>query len=50
MPQPVMEASKTQYRTWRVGGKLQHFLQNWKQISNDQFILKIISEGYKLEF
>ena len=35
---------------WRpVGGRLAHFTRNWKQISNDQWILDTVS-GYKMEF
>lgn len=33
-----------------VGGCLSKFLQNWEMITLDQWVLSIISEGYKLEF
>ena len=33
-----------------VGGCLKYFLQNWKMITTDQWVLSIIEEGYKLEF
>ena len=33
-----------------VGGRLIYFLDEWKQITNDQWVLSIIKEGYKLEF
>ena len=32
-----------------VGGRLRFFLDNWKKI-NDQWVLSVIEEGYKLEF
>lgn len=32
-----------------IAGRLQHFLSNWKEITNDKVILDIVS-GYKLEF
>ena len=32
------------------GGRLTHFLQNWKQITTDQWVISIIEMGYKLEF
>ena len=33
-----------------VGGRLKLFWQNWAKITNDSWVLKIIKEGYKLEF
>ena len=33
-----------------VGGCLIYFLDQWKQITDDQWVLSIIQEGYKLEF
>ena len=33
-----------------VGGRLRFFLENWKKITNDQWVLSVIEEGYKLEF
>ena len=33
-----------------VGGRLRFFLENWKKIINDQWVLAVIKEGYKLEF
>lgn len=33
-----------------VGGRLTHFLQEWEQITQDQWVLSIIKDGYKLEF
>lgn len=32
-----------------IAGRLQHFLSNWKEITNDKAILDIVS-GYNLEF
>ena len=32
------------------GGRLRFFLDNWKKITNDQWVLSVIEEGYKLEF
>ena len=32
-----------------VGGRLRFFLENWKKITDDQWVLSIIVEGYKLE-
>jgi len=31
-----------------VDGSLSHFLKEWEQITQDQWILSIIREGYKL--
>ena len=33
-----------------IGGRLSHFLKEWEQITQDQWILSIIRKGYKLEF
>ena len=33
-----------------VGGRLRFVLDNWKKITNDQWVLSVIEEGYKLEF
>jgi len=33
-----------------IGSRLSHFLKEWEQITQDQWILSIIREGYKLEF
>ena len=33
-----------------VGGRLRFFLENWKKITDDQWVLSLIEEGYKLEF
>jgi hypothetical protein len=33
-----------------VGGRLKHFLPNWKKITQDNWVLSIIQQGYKLEF
>ena len=33
-----------------VGGRLIHFLKEWEKITDDQWVLSIIREGYKLEF
>ena len=33
-----------------VGGRLRFFLNSWKEITNDQWVLSVIAEGYKQEF
>jgi hypothetical protein len=33
-----------------VGGRPRFFLENWNKITDDQWVLSIIQEGYKLEF
>jgi mRNA-degrading endonuclease HigB of HigAB toxin-antitoxin module len=33
-----------------VGGRLSHFLPQWKNITTDKWVLDVISQGYKLEF
>ena len=33
-----------------VGGRLEYFLKAWENITNDQWVLSIIEEEYKLEF
>jgi hypothetical protein len=33
-----------------VGGRLSHFFAEWQKITNDQWVLDIIQNGYKLEF
>ena len=33
-----------------VGGRLTHFIKEWEQITQDQWVLSTIKEGYKLEF
>ena len=45
-----MDMDIVRQEAWRpVGGRLANFLQNWKQISNDPWILDTVS-GYKMEF
>ena len=33
-----------------VGGRLKFFAKNWQLITQDNWVLSIIKEGYKLEF
>lgn len=33
-----------------VGGRLTHFLPEWKKITQEKWVLSVIKEGYKLEF
>ena len=33
-----------------VGGRLRFFMENWGKITDDQWVLSVIEEGYKLEF
>jgi len=33
-----------------VGGRLKHFAQNWREISNDQWVISTVSEGLCLDF
>lgn len=33
-----------------VGGRLRFFRDNWEKITDDQWVLSVIAEGYKLEF
>ena len=33
-----------------VGGRLSQFLPEWESLTNDQWVLEIIREGYKLPF
>jgi hypothetical protein len=33
-----------------VGGRLRFFQKNWEKITDDQWIISIMKEGYKLEF
>lgn len=33
-----------------VGGRLFYFLKEWQKITDDQWVLNVIKEGYKLEF
>lgn len=33
-----------------VGGRLIYFLENWGKITDDQWVLSVIRDGYKLEF
>ena len=33
-----------------VGGRLKNFVNNWEQITTDQWVLSIIRDGYKMEF
>lgn len=40
--------SKSHFKSWR--DTHYYFVTNWKQISDDGFILRVLSEGYKIEF
>lgn len=33
-----------------VGGRLTHFLTEWKSVTSDKWVLELIQDGYKLEF
>lgn len=33
-----------------VGGRLRFFIRHWEKITNDQWVLSILKNGYKLEF
>lgn len=33
-----------------VGGRLRFFLSHWEKITDDQWVLSVIKEGYKIEF
>ena len=33
-----------------VGNRLSHFVENWKNITDDKFVLNVIKEGYRLDF
>lgn len=33
-----------------VGGRLKHFVDQWEMITNDQWVLSVLKQGYKLEF
>ena len=33
-----------------VGGKLSNFVEGWKRITNDPYILSIVAKGYRLHF
>ena len=33
-----------------VRGHLRFFLENWEKITDDQWVLSVVEEGYKLEF
>ena len=33
-----------------VGGRLTHFVEKWKSITTDQWLIDLVAEGYKLEF
>jgi hypothetical protein len=32
-----------------VGNRLSHFVENWKNITDDKFVLNVIKEGYRLD-
>lgn len=33
-----------------MGGRLKYFVKEWEKITNDQWILSVLKQGYKLEF
>ena len=33
-----------------MGGRLRFFTDNWKKITDDEWVLSVVQEGYKLEF
>lgn len=33
-----------------VGGRLKYFVHQWEAITNDQWVLSVLKQGYKLEF
>lgn len=41
---------KCQFPEIPVGGRLSLFYKEWKKLTDDNWVLSIIKEGYKLEF
>ena len=39
-----------QLGNYPVAGRLSHFLEAWKRITTEQWVLQILSEGYALPF
>ena len=35
---------------WVVGGRLRHFIQNWRAVTSDQWTLRVVTEGYRFSF
>ena len=33
-----------------VGGRLSNFVEGWKRITNDPYVLSIVAKGYRLRF
>ena len=33
-----------------VGGRLSNFVEGWKRITNDPYVLSIVAKGYRLHF
>ena len=33
-----------------VGGRLSNFVEGWKRITNDPYVLSIVAMGYRLRF
>ena len=46
-PESLMPDFPTPISNERIGGKLKHYLLNWKLITNDLFTLNVIQNGYK---
>ena len=42
--------AKGRYPEIPVGGRLKFFIDQWKQITDDKWVLSTIANGYKLEF
>ena len=42
--------AKGRYPEIPVGGHLKFFIDQWKQITDDKWVLSTIANGYKLEF
>lgn len=34
----------------KIGGRVQEFCQNWKRITSDNWVIKIVSQGYLIDF
>ena len=46
-PEPIITTNRSKLGS---AARLPHFISRWQQVTNNKFILRIIQEGYKIDF
>ena len=47
---PIFQKPEAFSQVPPVGGRLSNFMEGWKHITNDPYVLSIVAKGYRLRF